>query len=424
MSTLDDQTCPACHQVRQQQDTLCPFCGLVYARYRLRTERLLQQEKAHRHAQGGRGEFGVDSVIGGNERRFGREGVGALPQGMSQGASSQRGKRIYVSDRLLESLLWSIADALEAGLTLQHFVQSPLMELMPRSLCVLWRELASQGVSFVDAFEAAHLLDNASVALLRVGEIQGKFPAGFRVVAQRIALRRQSRSALLQKLAYPVLLILLHVLIQPLHLLILRGISAYMQAIVKPIAWIGILGIVLFVVIPRLDPEHWILRIIRIVGMYIPPFRHVQWNRALATWTETLGQCLSAGLPLQSSLQMACSATQHPFLQHKGTSMWSHIQQGSTLGQALSQIPVMPRELVATVAQGEQSGTLDRVLLRLAETYKEKHRLVLNTTVALVGIAVLVWVFAFLILSIVSSWQGQVRSIEGQLQDVFRQFRQ
>ncbi|TNE45088.1 MAG: hypothetical protein EP343_27855 [Deltaproteobacteria bacterium] len=397
--TSDSSQCPACQQPRAAGDALCPYCGVVYARYKPRSERIVQRSQASQPQR-------EDSPK--SER--------------SASGASSGGRRVYLSDAKLESFLIYAAEALEAGLTFQQFTQGPFLTTLPSRLQSQFKAFGKKGMSLPHALEAVSLLEASAIALLQIGETQGKLPASLRVVAKRVELRRRNRRALLGKLSYPVLLVLVHILVNPLAILIMQGPKPYIAAVMRPLLYMGAAAFLVFWWIPRINPNHVGLRFLRTAGAYLPFFSTVRRYNALAVFTETMGSCLQAGLQLRTSLKMSCSATYHPAFENKASMLLESIQQGSTLAEALESIRAIPRDTLAMIAQGELVGSLDQVLLRLGQSYTEKHRAALNGSIIAIGLLATVAIFGYLILSIVSQWKSQVGTLEGQLKDVFKQF--
>ncbi len=202
----------------------------------------------------------------------------------------------------------------------------------------------------------------------------------------------------------------------------MQGPRPYFAAVMQPLLYMGAVAFLVFWWIPRINPNHVGLRLIRTAGAYLPFFRSVRKYNALAVFTETMGSCLQAGLQLRTSLMMSCSATYHPAFENKASMLLEAIQQGRTLAEALESIRAIPKDTLAMIAQGELVGSLDQVFLRLGKSYTEKHRAALNGSIMAIGLLATVAIFGYLILSIVSQWKSQVGTLEGQLKDVFKQF--
>jgi len=93
----------------------------------------------------------------------------------------------------------------------------------------------------------------------------------------------------------------------------------------------------------------------------------------LALFTRQLATLVRAGLPLEESLLAVSQQTEKPRVQSIILGVRSRVMEGHTLADGFAEFPrVFPEIYRATVAAGEQSGHLDRVLERLAD-YTERR---------------------------------------------------
>lgn len=90
--------------------------------------------------------------------------------------------------------------------------------------------------------------------------------------------------------------------------------------------------------------------------------------RDVAVATRQLATLISAGLPLVGALHALTDQTDSANLKRTVVEIREMVEEGSSLAVALAKYPkVFPRLYVNMVASGEASGTLDTVLLNLAE---------------------------------------------------------
>lgn len=95
---------------------------------------------------------------------------------------------------------------------------------------------------------------------------------------------------------------------------------------------------------------------------------------AIANFTRQLSTMISSGLPLTDSLAVLQKQTDNKRLQEIIVSLADDIQGGSTFATSLAKHPkAFSIAFVNIVKAGESSGTLDKVLAKLAETI-EKER--------------------------------------------------
>lgn len=90
--------------------------------------------------------------------------------------------------------------------------------------------------------------------------------------------------------------------------------------------------------------------------------------KELAVATRQLATLVGAGLPLVNSLQALSEQSDSKVLQRILVNVREQVEQGSALATALAKSPkVFPRLYTNMIASGEASGTLETVLLNLAD---------------------------------------------------------
>lgn len=95
----------------------------------------------------------------------------------------------------------------------------------------------------------------------------------------------------------------------------------------------------------------------------------------LALFTRQLATLLSAGIPVEESLQGVSEQTDKDKIRRLIIGIRSKVMEGYSLAQAMAEYPyVFPELYRATVAAGEQTGRLDLVLEKLAD-YTESQQI-------------------------------------------------
>jgi general secretion pathway protein F len=96
----------------------------------------------------------------------------------------------------------------------------------------------------------------------------------------------------------------------------------------------------------------------------------------LSLFTRQLATLVRAGLPLEESLLAVSEQTERPRVQSIILGVRSRVMEGHTLADGFAEFPrVFPEIYRATVAAGEQSGHLDRVLERLADYTESREEM-------------------------------------------------
>jgi general secretion pathway protein F len=130
----------------------------------------------------------------------------------------------------------------------------------------------------------------------------------------------------------------------------------------------------------------------------------------LATATRQLATLLGAGLPLDEALGTVASQLEHERLARAYSTVRDEVTQGESLHDAFGRHPrIFPVLYVNMVQVGENTGTLDKVLQRLADFMEDQARMrsKINAAMAypilmaLIGTGVLFFLFAFVVPKVV-----------------------
>jgi len=89
-----------------------------------------------------------------------------------------------------------------------------------------------------------------------------------------------------------------------------------------------------------------------------------------ARYTRTLGMLLSGGVPALSAMHIAAQSIGMLPVRQAAMEARDSLREGESLASKLAQSGYMPHLAVRLIAVGEQSGKLDAMLLRVAESYE------------------------------------------------------
>ena len=103
----------------------------------------------------------------------------------------------------------------------------------------------------------------------------------------------------------------------------------------------------------------------------IPVLGSVIAHFALVRFARMLGTLVGAGVPLVSSLRTAREAIGNQTLADTVSHAIEEVQRGQALSKALGNSPkLFPPSVVETIAVAEETGRLDKELIRLAASYE------------------------------------------------------
>jgi len=120
----------------------------------------------------------------------------------------------------------------------------------------------------------------------------------------------------------------------------------------------------------------------------------------LAMFARELYTLLDAGTPLNEALKSMAGQAESKQMSRFVTSLHTKVAEGYSLASAMQQAPsTVPNDVIATIQAGEESGYLDKVLSRLADSVEQREQLnkkmktALIYPILMVVVAVLIVVF-------------------------------
>ena len=149
------------------------------------------------------------------------------------------------------------------------------------------------------------------------------------------------------------------------------------------------------------------------------PFRGIS-SAELAVTTRQFSALISAGLPLEASLVALAEQTEDQRLKEVLTQVKDKVSEGSSLANALNEHKSIFNDLYTNIVQaGEASGTLDVVLLRLADFMEKTAALKARVSSALIyplfmfiiGSGVLFFMMTYVIPRITKIFEESDRSL-------------
>jgi type IV pilus assembly protein PilC len=104
----------------------------------------------------------------------------------------------------------------------------------------------------------------------------------------------------------------------------------------------------------------------------IPLFGPLIRKAVIARWTRTLATMFSAGVPLVESLESVGGASGNAVYHEATQKIASAVSSGTSLTVAMQQSNAFPAMVTQMAAIGEESGSLDAMLRKVAEFYEDE----------------------------------------------------
>ncbi|NIM69167.1 MAG: type II secretion system protein GspF [Xanthomonadales bacterium] len=307
------------------------------------------------------------------------------------------GRRRGMNAREIGQFTQQLATLLGAGLPLDRSLQV-LIELAEsgriRRTVADIRDRVREGDSLSEALEAQHgAFSRLYLNMVRAGEIGGTLDRTLERLTEYLDRSKDLKDSVVSALIYPVLLILLAagslilllVYVIPQFTPIFEELGGDMPLITKVVLavggvlqhfWWGLIGVAVLVVLwfrkmladeqRRFRWDGWVLAT-RWVGDLVAKLETARLAR-------TLGTLLVNGVPLLSALSIARNVVSNSVLRQDVRDAAREVKTGGGLARNLASGGRFPRLALQMISVGEETGRLDGMLLKVADTYDREVR--------------------------------------------------
>ncbi|MFH1372161.1 MAG: type II secretion system F family protein [Planctomycetota bacterium] len=278
--------------------------------------------------------------------------------------ASLRSLQEQEKSRTFKKIIGGIADDIEGGVTL-----SEAMAWYPGCFDRLF-------VGMIAAGEKGGVLE---LILVRIAEFMEK--------AERLKSRVKSAMiypSVVLGFAFGVTLFLMTFVIPRLESILTesgrelnvltRTVFGIASWVANDFGWLVLIGIPLgLVVLARIVRRFQMGRVVlgRII-LKIPVLGELIRRVSIARWTRTLGTLLGAGVPILDAIAVTSRATGQEVYARMLLRVAESIRQGETFSGPVRQSKLVPASAVKMISVGEESGELDRMLLKVADKFDER----------------------------------------------------
>lgn len=294
-------------------------------------------------------------------------------------------KQLVIMTRQLSTLI-------DAGLPLLRSLNILIAQQKASKLKDILREMTADiqgGSTFSDAL-AKHpkYFDRLYVNMVRAGEVGGMLE----VVLQRLSIFMERRQALKRKvkgaMIYPIAVLtiaagivwFLLTYIVPEFATVFKDFGAKLPAMTMILInigdfcrfkwWIVLLTITTTLnVIKILSKIKLTKRIMDRVVLKIPLVGDLVTKVAVARFARTLGTLITSGVPILQSLKITKETIGNEVIENAIMKVHDSIKDGDTIAAPLDESKVFPAMVVNMIDVGEETGSLDSMLMKVADIY-------------------------------------------------------
>lgn len=297
-----------------------------------------------------------------------------------------------------------------------------------------------KGESLSDGFSRfPNVFDKVFITMIEAGEESGKMEETFDYLATQLMSQHQLTQKVKGALAYPIVVLtamvavgiamMTFVLPKIGNVFISMNIDIPLptQILLSVSKWLGnhalfvvagfVLSIVGFVVLMKVSSTR---RAIMNFLSKMPIINRLMEHLDLARFSRTLSLLLATGVPIIKALNVSALTLSQNKFDKFSEHFNKKIKKGTSLSIILEEEKVFPPIMMQTIKAGEESGTLDEILMDLATFYEEEVETSLKKFVSLlepalmliIGVAVGAMVISIIgpIYSVVGNLQGQAGS--------------
>jgi general secretion pathway protein F len=256
------------------------------------------------------------------------------------------------------------------------------------------------GGSIAEAGFRGGLFNAVQRTLIQAGETAGCLSTVYKRLADYYEQKAGRERKIKSRLYLPVFTLAVALFVQPLPDWVGARISAvdYLQLSAGRLLLI-LTGGFLFLRFPFWLAEGFLSRFklpFDSLQLHIPGVRNWVIRRQINDFLFILAMLLEAGLPFAQALPQAVDSIKNAALRAYFKPALVRLNQGETVSEILSQVPVMNATTLALLTTGEQSGKLAESLLRVAkleaQTIQLQNELLAEWLPRLVYLVIALWV--------------------------------
>jgi type IV pilus assembly protein PilC len=328
-------------------------------------------------------------------------------------------KQIMIMTRQLATLI-------DAGLPLLRSLNVLIVQQKPCKLRDVLREVSAdiqQGSTFAEALgKHPKAFDRLYVNMVRAGEVGGMLE----VVLNRLAVFMERRQALKRKvrgaLIYPIAVVVIASCIVgflltyvvpvfaevfgdfggelPAPTRFLMAAGEFMQ-----FRWWMLLLIVnsSIIGIKMLGKIKYVKSAMDRVILKVPLIGDLVTKVAVARFARTLGTLITSGVPILQALKITKETIGNEVIQNAVQKVHDSIKEGETIAAPLDESKAFPAMVVNMIDVGEETGSLDSMLMKVADIYDAEVEAAVEAMLALMEPAIIIvlgGVIGFIVISL------------------------
>lgn len=297
-------------------------------------------------------------------------------------------KELAVMSRQMATMIGAGLSLLRTlGILAEQTESKPLAAILGKV-----RDEVESGVSTSDAFaQHAEVFPPLMISMIRAGEAGGFLDRALDSIAVNFEKEVKLKGKIKSALTYPVLVLIMSLVSVVLMLVFIVPVFQKMFAslggklplptlmlvyLSQAMVWIGPLMTVAFITFaiwwPRNKNTERVRRRIDPLKLRLPIFGPLLKKIAVARFSRSFSDMIGAGVPILRALQIVGETSGNWVIEDSLKKVAESVRQGHSLSDPLADQPVFPPMVTQMIAVGEDAGSLEVMLDKIADFYDQE----------------------------------------------------
>jgi type IV pilus assembly protein PilC len=241
-------------------------------------------------------------------------------------------------------------------------------------------------------------------AMIAAGEKSGRLDVMMSRLASALEQEYALRAVIKREMTYPVSVLVASFLVPPVVFLVVRhDVRMYFQLAILPLLESGAVVFAIYV-LTRLASQFKAFYDGLIANL--PAVGGVVRMIALARFSRVMASLYAAGVSIPEALRAAAAATGNAYMERRMVSAIPALQDGRGIAEALVATRIFPPMVVSMLGTGEQTGSLDMTMDKVAEYYEQESAVRLHQLCVSLGAIVTVIVGFRILVILIQFYTG------------------
>jgi len=149
------------------------------------------------------------------------------------------------------------------------------------------------------------------------------------------------------------------------------------------------------------------------IKLHLPVIGQLVGKIAVARWTRTLGTLIGAGVPILEAVNTSRETAGNEVFSKMLGNVHNSIRQGDTFASPLKQSKTVDLIVSSMVAVGEETGDLDKMLMKVADNYDEQVEVIVASMMSLLEPVMIIVLGGVVCVIVMSVFLPMVQVITG-----------